>query len=73
MNEDYVGPSVTQAVGGFLPSMSGAVVHDPKQAASGFIRLLPYDFAHKPIHGRNSTFDFTAAEDSCSMDSQAAR
>src|SRR5262249_41754802 len=68
MNEDYVGPSVTQPVGGLLPSMSRAVVHDPKDAASRLIRLLPHDFAHKPIHGSNSTFDFTAAEDSCSMD-----
>jgi hypothetical protein len=48
--------------------MSRAVVHDPKDAASRFIRLLPHDFAHKPIDGSNSTFDFTAAEDSCSMD-----
>ena len=48
--------------------MSRAVVHDPKDAVSRFIRLLPHDFAHKPIHGSNSTFDFTAAEDSCSMD-----
>jgi hypothetical protein len=48
--------------------MSRAVVHDPKDATSRFIRLLPHDFAHKPIHGSNSTFDFTAAEDSCSMD-----
>ncbi len=68
MNEDYVGPSVTQPVDGLLPSMSRAVVHDPKDAASRFIRLLPHDFAHKPIDGSNSTFDFTAAEDSCSMD-----
>ena len=48
--------------------MRRAVVHDPKDAASRFIRLLRHDFAHKPIDGSNSTFDFTAAEDSCSMD-----
>src|SRR6476660_7264959 len=48
--------------------MSRAVVHDPKDTASRFIRLLPHDFAHQPIDGSNSTFDFTAAEDSCSMD-----
>jgi hypothetical protein len=53
--------------------MSRVVVHDPKDAASRFIRLLPHDFAHQPIDGSNSTFDFTAAEDSCSMDIQAAR
>ena len=47
--------------------MSRAVVHDPKDAPSRFIRLLPHDFAHQPIHGSNSTFDFTAAEDPCSM------
>ena len=48
--------------------MSRAVIHDPKDAASRFIRLLPHDFTHKPIDGSNSTFDFTAPEDSCSMD-----
>src|SRR6202051_1603879 len=48
--------------------MSRAVVHDPKEATSRFIRLLAHDFAHKPIDGSNSTFDFTAAEDSCSVD-----
>src|ERR1700692_2739636 len=48
--------------------MSRAVVHDPKDAASRFIRLLAHDFAHQPIDGSNSTFDFTAAEDSCSVD-----
>src|SRR5260370_17853774 len=53
--------------------MSRAVVHDPKDAPSRFIRLLPHDFAHKPIHGSNSTFDFTAAEDSCSMDIPACQ
>ena len=47
--------------------MSRAVVHDPKDAASRFIGLLSHDFAHKPIDGSNSTFDFTAAEDFCSM------
>jgi hypothetical protein len=48
-----VGASVTQPVGGLLPSMSRAVVHNPKDAASRFIRLLPHDFhdfAHKPIY-----------------------
>src|ERR1700692_4448876 len=48
--------------------MSRAVVHDPKDAASRFIRLLAHDFAHQPIDRSNSTFDFTAAEDSCSVD-----
>ena len=68
MNKDYVGPFVTQAVGGLLPSMSRAVVHYPKYAVSRFVRLLPHDFANEPIHGSNSTFDFTAAEDFRSMD-----
>ena len=35
--------------------------------------LLPHDFAHKPVHGSNFTFDFTAAEDSCSMDIQGSQ
>src|ERR1700730_8247231 len=48
--------------------MSRTVVHDPKDAASRFIRFLPHDLAHKAIDGSNSTFDFAAAEDSCSID-----
>ena len=68
MDEDEIGPFLTQPVGGLLPSMSRAVVHDPKDAASRFIRLLCHDFAYKPIHRSNSSFEFTAAEDSCSMD-----
>ena len=63
-----VGPSGAEAVGGLLASMSGAVVHDPEDAASGFVRLLAHDFAHEPIDGSNSILDFAAAEDLGAMD-----
>lgn len=32
-----------------------------------FLHCCRAEFAHKPIDGSNSSFDFTAAEDSCSM------
>ena len=57
-----------RAVGGFLAAMSGAVVHDPKDTASGLVGLLAHDFADKPIHRSNSAFDFAAAEDLSAMD-----
>jgi hypothetical protein len=47
--------------------MSRAVVHDPKSAASRSIRLLPHDFADKPIDGSNSSFDLTD-EDTMAVD-----
>ena len=68
VDEDSVGPFVAEAVGGLLPSMSGAVVHDPEDAASGFVGLLAHDFADKPIHWSNAILDFAATEDLGAMD-----
>jgi hypothetical protein len=47
--------------------MSGAVVHDPKDAASGLVGLLAHDFANEPIHGSDSGLDFAATENLRSM------
>jgi hypothetical protein len=37
VDEDGVGPLVTQALGGFLATVSRAVVHDPQDATSRFV------------------------------------
>src|SRR5260370_20118378 len=48
--------------------MSRAVVHNPKDAASGPVGLLVHDFADEAIHRSNSSLYFTAAEDVGAMD-----
>lgn len=68
VDEDGIGPFATQTVGGFLASMSGAVVHDPKDSTSGLVGLLAHDFANEPIHGSYSAFHFAATEDLGAMD-----
>ena len=68
VDEDRVGPFGAEAVDGLLASMSGAVVHDPEDAASGFVGLLAHDFADEALHGSNPVFDFAAAEDLGAMD-----
>ena len=48
--------------------MGGTVIHDPKDTASGFVRLLAHDFGDKPIHRGDAALDFAAAEDFGAMD-----
>src|SRR5207244_8015231 len=62
VDEDCVGPLVAKALDSFLAAMSGAVVHDPKDAASGLVGLLSHDFADEPIHRSNPALDFAATE-----------
>ena len=62
------GPLVAQALDGFLASMSGAVVHDPKDTASGFVGFLAHDFGDQPIHRGDAALDFAAAKDLGAMD-----
>ncbi len=45
VNEDRVGPFGAEAVDSFLAAVSGAIVHDPEDAASGLVLLLAHDFA----------------------------
>ena len=68
VDEDGIGPFVAQTVGGFLASVSGAVVHDPKDPSSGLVGLLVHDFADEPIHGSYTAFHFAATEDLSAMD-----
>jgi len=48
--------------------MSGAIVHDPKDTASGFVGFLAHDFGDQPIHRGDAALDFAAAEDLGAMD-----
>ena len=68
VDEDGIGPFVAQTVGGFLAAMSGAVVHNPKDAVSGLVGLLVHDFADEAIHRSDSVFDFTTTENLGPMD-----
>lgn len=68
MDEDCVGPLVAKTLDSFVAAMSGAVVHDPKDTASGLVGLLAHDFADKPIHGSDSALDFAASENPGPMD-----
>ena len=68
MDEDCVGPLVAKTLDGFLAAMSGAVVYDPKDAASGLVGLLAHDFADEPIHGGDSALDLAATENLRPMD-----
>ena len=68
VDQDGIGPFVAQTVGGFLAAMSRAVVHDPKDAVSGLVRLLVHDFADEAIHRSDSVLDFTTAENLGPMD-----
>ena len=68
VDEEGVGPLVTQAFGGFLATVGGAVVHDPEDATSGFVGFLAHDFSDQPIDGSDAAFDFAATEDLGAMD-----
>ena len=68
VDEDRVGPFGAEAVDGFLATMSGAVVHNPEDAASGLVGLLVHDFADEALHRSHPILDFAAAEDLGAMD-----
>lgn len=68
VDEDGVGPLVTQAFNGFLATVGRAVVHDPEDSTSGFVGFLAHDFSDQPIHGSDATLDFAATEDFRLMD-----
>jgi hypothetical protein len=73
MDKDGIRPLVAQTLDGLLASMGGTVVHNPKNTASGFIRLLAHDFADKPVHRGDAALDFAAAEDLGAMDIPAVK
>src|SRR5580700_6744157 len=68
VDEDGIGPFIAQTIGSSLAAMSGAVVHDPKDTASGLVGLMAHDFADEPIHGSDSALDFAATKNLRLMD-----
>ena len=63
VDEDYIRPFIAQTLDGFLTSMSGTVVHDPKDTASGFIGLQAHDFADESVDRSDAALDLAATED----------
>jgi hypothetical protein len=58
-----LGHLARQMVGGFLPAMSGTIVHNPEDPMGIFVRRLAHDLTNKAIHGSNAVLDFAAAEE----------
>ena len=63
-----VGPSGSNAFHCFLTAMSRAVIHDPKNTLSRFVRLAPHHLRDEPIGGSNAAFLFTVSEELGTMD-----
>lgn len=68
VDEYGVRPLGAEAVGSFLTSMSGAVVHDPEDATCGLVGLLAHDFANEAIHRRDAILEFASTEDLGAVD-----
>ena len=68
VDENGIRPFVTQTLDGLLAPMGGTIVHDPKDAASGFVGFLAHDFGDKPVHRGDAALDFASAEDLGAMD-----
>jgi hypothetical protein len=63
VDEDRVGPFGAVAVDSLLSPMSGAIIHDPEDAASGLVRLLAHYFTDEALNRGHPVFDFAAPED----------
>ena len=63
MDEDGVGPFGAEAVDGLLAAMSGAVVHDPEDAASGLVGRLVHDFTDETLYWSHPVLDVAAPEE----------
>src|SRR5580704_17286101 len=46
-----------------MATMSGAVVHNPEDPASGLVGLLVHDFTDEALYRSHPVLDLTAAED----------
>ena len=68
VDEEGIRPFVTQTLGDLLAPKGGTAIHDPKDTASGFVRLLADDLGDKPVHRGDAAFDFAATEDLGAMD-----
>ena len=63
VDEDRVGPLGAVAIDSFLATMSGAVVHDPEDAASGLVGLLAHDFTDETLYRSHPVLDLAVAEE----------
>jgi hypothetical protein len=63
VDKNGVGPFGAEMVGGFLPAMSGTIIHNPEDPLGGLVGRLAHDLSNKAIHGSNAVLDFAAAED----------
>src|SRR5260370_181709 len=63
VDEDRVGPFGAEAVDSFLATMSGAVVHNPEDVASGLVGLLVHDFTDETLYWSHPILDFPAPAD----------
>jgi hypothetical protein len=57
VDEDRVGPFGAEAVDSFLATMSGAVVHNPGDVASGLVGLLVHDFTDETLYWSHPILD----------------
>jgi hypothetical protein len=62
VDEDGIWPLGTEAVGGSLAPMSGAVVHDPEDATCGLVGLLAHDFTDEAIYRRDAILQFATTK-----------
>jgi hypothetical protein len=68
VHQGGVGPWRADALCSLLTAMSGAVVHDPKDAVGRRIRLLGHDLSHEAVGRGDAAFVLTATKYFGAMD-----
>ena len=68
MYQKGVGPTGSDALHGLLSAMSGAVIHDPKNALGRFVWFVTHDLSDEAVGGSNSVFVLTVSEELGTMD-----
>lgn len=63
-----IGPARSDAFDGPLPTVSGAVIHDPKNALGGFVGFVAHDLSDETVSGSNAAFLLTVSEELGTMD-----
>ena len=63
VDKNGVGPYGAEMIGGFLPTMSGTIVHNPEDPMGSFVGRLAHHLINEPIHRSNAVLYFAAAED----------
>jgi len=68
MHQKSVGLAGSDAIDCLLTTMSRAVIHDPKDALSGFVGFAAHDLSDEAIGGSNATLLFTVSEELGTVD-----